>query len=201
MIELKVLQAIRLKGRVTPGDVAGTVDEEPSAIDAVIRSAVDAGYLVEGKTLRVSAEGRARLEALLAEERAGVDHASVSDAYADFRAVNADFKQLIAQWQMKDGQPNAHDDAGYDSAVLTGLAGVHQRVGPLLDRVAADLPRLANYRSKLDVALQRVDAGETAWLTRPIVDSYHTVWFELHEELILAAGLTRADEAKAGHAH
>jgi hypothetical protein len=26
------------------------------------------------------------------------------------------------------------------------------------------------------------------------------VWFELHEELIVAAGLTREDEAKAGHA-
>jgi hypothetical protein len=33
-----------------------------------------------------------------------------------------------------------------------------------------------------------------------IIDSYHTVWFELHEELILATGLTREDEAKAGHA-
>jgi len=26
------------------------------------------------------------------------------------------------------------------------------------------------------------------------------VWFELHEELILMAGLIREDEAKAGHA-
>jgi hypothetical protein len=45
-----------------------------------------------------------------------------------------------------------------------------------------------------------VKSGDTTWLTRPIIDSYHTVWFELHEELILAAGLTREDEAKAGHA-
>jgi hypothetical protein len=37
-------------------------------------------------------------------------------------------------------------------------------------------------------------------LTRPIIDSYHTVWFELHEELIQAAGRSREDEAKAGHA-
>ena len=38
------------------------------------------------------------------------------------------------------------------------------------------------------------------WLVRPLIDSYHTVWFELHEELILAAGLTRESEAKAGDA-
>jgi hypothetical protein len=43
-------------------------------------------------------------------------------------------------------------------------------------------------------------AGDTTWLARPIIDSYHTVWFELHEELIAASGLTREEEARAGHA-
>jgi hypothetical protein len=38
------------------------------------------------------------------------------------------------------------------------------------------------------------------WLSRPLIDSYHTVWFELHEELILAAGLTREAEAESGNA-
>jgi hypothetical protein len=52
----------------------------------------------------------------------------------------------------------------------------------------------------LQQALDKVKAGDTAWLTRPIIDSYHTVWFELHEEFIGAAGLTRAAEAKSGHA-
>ncbi len=33
-----------------------------------------------------------------------------------------------------------------------------------------------------------------------MVDSYHTLWFELHEELIQALGRTRADEAAAGRA-
>jgi hypothetical protein len=39
-----------------------------------------------------------------------------------------------------------------------------------------------------------------AWLTRPMVDSHHTVWFELHEELIGLAGRTRAGEAESGRA-
>jgi hypothetical protein len=53
---------------------------------------------------------------------------------------------------------------------------------------------------KLQTALDNIHAGETMWLARPLIDSYHTVWFELHEELILAAGLTRESEAKSGHA-
>jgi pyruvate,orthophosphate dikinase len=34
----------------------------------------------------------------------------------------------------------------------------------------------------------------------PQVDSYHSVWFELHEDLIRLAGRNRADETAAGRA-
>jgi hypothetical protein len=36
--------------------------------------------------------------------------------------------------------------------------------------------------------------GETEWLTSPRVDSYHTVWMQLHEDLLLALGRDRASE-------
>ena len=78
--------------------------------------------------------------------------------------------------------------------MLTRLDEVHRRVTPLVDAVVAQLPRLAEYAEKLGAALDRVHAGETFWLTRPLIDSYHTVWFELHEELILLAGRTREAE-------
>ena len=39
--------------------------------------------------------------------------------------------------------------------------------------------------------------GETDWLTKPIIDSYHTVWFELHEDLLATLGLERGHEARA----
>jgi hypothetical protein len=65
---------------------------------------------------------------------------------------------------------------------------------------AAQVPRLGRYSAKLRAALDHVHGGQTQWLSRPLIDSYHTVWFELHEELILAAGLTRESEAKSGEA-
>jgi pyruvate,orthophosphate dikinase len=34
----------------------------------------------------------------------------------------------------------------------------------------------------------------------PRVDSYHSIWFELHEDLILLSGRTRAEEVAAGRA-
>jgi hypothetical protein len=59
---------------------------------------------------------------------------------------------------------------------------------------------LSVYAAKLRTALNKVKAGEIAWLTKPLIDSYHTVWFELHEELILAVGLTREEAARSGDA-
>ena len=201
MSELKVLQAARLKGRVSREDIAATVDESPQAVGAAVDIAVESGFLLEGRTIRVSDEGKARLTELLTAERSGVDAAAITAAYSRFRDVNADFKALVSDWQLRDGQPNPHDDADYDAAVLARLEGVHQRVAPIIATVAMQLPRLNAYSAKLESALKKVRAGETTWLTRPIIDSYHTVWFELHEELILAAGLTREQEARAGHAN
>ena len=189
--ELVVLQAVRLKGRVSRDDLAATLDDDVS--DAVNRL-VEAGLLVDGPALRVSPDGRSRLNELLADERSRIDVDALSAAYNEFRSVNSDFKALVTDWQLRHGQPNPHDDADYDAAVLARLDEVHRRVTPLVFAAAAELPRLARYSAKLQTALDRVHAGETMWLSRPLIDSYHTVWFELHEELILAAGLTREAE-------
>lgn len=197
--ELKVLQAMRLKGRVDEATVIATVDEDPATAVSTIADLTDGGLVLAGRTLKISRDGRTRLEELLARERSGIDTAAVAAAYDDFRGVNADFKALVLDWQSKDGQPNTHEDADYDAAVLARLDVVHQRVMPMITAAAAQIPRLAAYSDKLAAALAKIRAGDTMWFTRPIIDSYHTVWFELHEELIQALGLSREDEAKAGH--
>jgi len=196
--ELTVLQAVRLKGRVSPTDLAATLDD--AGTDGTVERLVAAGLLIDGPALRISPSGRDRLTALLAEERAGFDRAAMTAVYDQFRSVNTDFKSLVTDWQLKSGQPNAHDDADYDAAVVGRLNDLHGRVSPIIEAAGAQLPRLNAYSVKLQTALDSVNAGETAWLTKPLIDSYHTVWFELHEELILAVGLTREQAARAGDA-
>jgi hypothetical protein len=198
--ELAVLQAVRLKGRVRPADLAATLGRDPGDIVGRLTAS---GLLLDGAALRLSPSGRTRLEELLAEEREGVDPAAMAAAYDEFRAVNTDFKVLVTDWQLKggaEGAPNTHDDAEYDAAVLARLGGVHARVLPIIEAATARLPRLNAYSTKLRAALDRVKGGDTAWLTRPLIDSYHTVWFELHEELIGAIGMTREEAARSGDA-
>lgn len=201
MTELDVLQAVRLKGRATVDQLTDTTGLPADEVRAVLDQLADAGYVIaKGPLVRISDTGRERLGGLLAAERDGVDADAFAATYAAFRDVNGDFKALITDWQLKDGAPNTHDDAEYDAAVLARLPDIHERVSAVVGEAARHVPRLSRYRTKLDAALERLDAGETSWLAKPIADSYHTVWFELHEELILAAGLTRDAEAKAGHA-
>jgi hypothetical protein len=200
MSELTVLQAVRLKGRVSEAGLAAALGIPLTAVAETIAPLVESGLLVAGKTVKVSPEGRDRLATLLAEERSAIDQAAMASAYDQFRIVNGELKSLVSDWQIRNDEPNTHEDANYDESVLTRLGGVHDKVLPIIAAVTAQIPRLGSYADRLSAAYAKITVGETMWFIRPMIDSYHTVWFELHEELILAAGLTREDEAKAGHA-
>jgi hypothetical protein len=198
MSELTVLQAVRLKGRVAAADLAATLGEDLADVVTTVEQLMQSGLLAKSEVLKISPRGRARLGELLAAERNRADSTALTAAHGDFRAVNAELKALVTDWQVKNGQPNTHEDADYDAAVLARLDRVHRQVVPIIAAAAVHLPRLSRYSAKLQAARDKINAGDTAWLSRPIIDSYHTVWFELHEELILAAGLTREAEAKSG---
>ena len=65
------------------------------------------------------------------------------------------------------------------------LDEVHSAIGPILRRMAVIELRLASYRPRLQEALDKFDEGESNWLASPLMDSYHTVWMQLHQQLIL----------------
>jgi hypothetical protein len=66
-----------------------------------------------------------------------------------------------------------------------------------MQRLAQVSPRLEAYRERLARAAARIGAGDRSYVAKIMADSYHTVWFELHEELISLAGLTREALARA----
>jgi hypothetical protein len=47
------------------------------------------------------------------------------------------------------------------------------------------------YAERYSAALERVDRGERAWVAQPRIDSCHTVWMELHDDLLATLGLKR----------
>jgi pyruvate,orthophosphate dikinase len=101
-----------------------------------------------------------------------------------------------------DGQQvlNDHADAAYDAAVLAELAALHADASAWIGPLVGQLPRLVRYARRLDAAAAAAAAGDGRFIASPRVDSYHGVWFELHEDLIRLAGRTREDEVAAGRA-
>jgi pyruvate,orthophosphate dikinase len=202
MEDLPLLRIIALKGRVGPDQVAASLGVDLAlAVESTARLAASGLVKEVGAGLRITPEGREASAALLAEERAGVDRAQMQAWYSDFCLLNAPAKGLFTRWQQRDGAPNDHADAEYDAVVLRELMDIHVAVVPLLQAIGASAPRIERYAVRLAEAVSRITSGDHVWVTRPIIDSYHTVWFELHEDLISLAGLTRADEAAAGRAH
>jgi hypothetical protein len=74
---------------------------------------------------------------------------------------------------------------------------VHDRGSPVTRSMANSIERFAIHRVRLRDALQRVENGEHDWFTSPRLDSYHTVWMQLHEDLLLALGIERSSEVPA----
>jgi len=195
---IRLLQTLRLKGFATP---AALTDRLGPDAEAWLAEAQAAGLATVAKMgARLTPEGQAAADAAWAADAAALPAGLAERLYAAFDAPNAAFKQLVADWQMRDGAPNDHQDASYDAVILERLDAVLAELRPLLTELAAALPRLRDVAARFDAAAARVRAGERRWLAGPLIDSVHTIWFELHEELIRLSGRTRKAEAARGAA-
>lgn len=200
--ELCLLQTLRLKGRVSLDGLVLTLDCDEGSVEALVNRAVDAGLVAKaGTNFKLTPVGRDRLTELITVERQSLDGGVLEVLYDEFDCYNTELKEIITAWQMKGpGTPNDHSDAAYDAGIVASLVGLHERFAPWLERLAAAAPRLSRYHTRFDNAMTAVERGDHSFIAKPIVDSYHTVWFELHEELIGALGRDRIGEAAAGRA-
>ena len=177
---------------VVRGMTRGAPDDATAAL-------VEQGLaMVKGPITMPTPDGTAAVAALLRLEPGSQEEQDLDKLFDGFLPVNRRLRDVCSAWQTRaDGTPNDHSDAAYDDTVRDRLDEVHSAIGPVLRRMAAVEPRLAGYRPRLQEALDKFDDGESAWLASPLMDSYHTVWMHLHQELILMLGLTRAeDEAR-----
>ena len=203
------LHSLRLKGFADAAAVSSSTGQPEADVAALLDAFVDEGLATKregrlsGYTLTPPGreEHAARLNAEL--EATGAEPA-IHDAYSRFLKINGDLLGICTDWQLREvnGESviNDHTDTAYDRSVMDRLAELHADARAWLDPVAAAVPRLGAYAARLDAALAGVMGGDGRFVASPRVDSYHGIWFELHEELIQLAGRTREDEVAAGRA-
>ena len=196
------LRALLIKGYAQPDQLGHALRAAAGEAQALLEALVADGTAEAGAgSFRLTGAGRVRAAALIAADREawGVEAASAAlDAFLD---LDRRMKAVVTDWQTRGPETlNDHTDAAYDASVLARLAHLHRDVEAWLEPLATALPRLGRYGTRLGAAAAAAAAGNGKYVASPRVDSYHGAWFELHEDLILLAGRTRADEVAAGRA-
>jgi len=200
-----LLTCLRIKGFGKVEVIQEATGSPAGDVEALLARLVEQ-QLAEGTRVgyRLTAAGRSKADQALAQERAAVEQSLIVHAYDGFIPVNDAFKDLVTRWQMRtiDGRQvrNDHSDADYDRTVLAELSGVDHDVSGVIDAIARLVPRVGAYKTRLGRALEKIKANDLRYVTAPDRDSYHTVWFELHQDLIGLSGTTRQKEAAAGRA-
>jgi hypothetical protein len=203
---LLVLHALRLKGVASVESVAGAVGLEGDEVERQLEQLAALGLVVmrDGllKGWQLTPTGRIEHERLLAVELDTTGaRPTVEQSYSRFRSLNPGVLDACSRWQVRERGGhmvrNDHADPAYDEKVLHDLSDALSEARPLSDRLAAELDRFRPYGPALEDALDRAQAGERDYVTKPIIASFHTVWFEMHEDLLVTLGLDRSSEAPA----
>jgi hypothetical protein len=199
-LDLLALHGLAVKKAGGTEAVAAILGVEEAGVAAALEAAVEAGRAAGAKgTFMVAPAGREWLDErypeVFAEFRA---NPAATETYERFERINRKLLELFTDWQMipaagGERVANDHTDADYDAGIVDRLGDQHERAEKVLDSFAELEPRLSVYKDRLDAAYDKVLAGEHDWVSAVRIDSYHTVWFELHEDLLRMLGREREE--------
>jgi len=194
-----VLHHLVIKGFATPGALGMATGVDVDGVEAALRAFERDGWVayLDGRLQgwRPTPLGREVHRGLVVGSLAPVD-ASVRAWYDRFSELNAELKQLCTDWQLratagKPPVPNDHTDPAYDAGVIDRLRALHRQADAECTAVERSFPRAARYRARLSAALAAVEAGDRDRFTKPMHESYHDVWMELHQDLLISLGRER----------
>jgi hypothetical protein len=204
--DLLVLHAVRLRGMADNPAVAQRFGLDRATTDELLGDYQAYGWVTWSGFAGIAGwsltdRGRAENERRLAAELREVPgaEATLRRVHRAFLPLNDRLQRACTDWQIRPapGDPlamNDHRDPAWDGRVLDELAALAGGLSPLVAELAATLDRFRGYDTRFAAALGRARAGEPSWVDRSGADSCHTVWFELHEDLIATLGLRRGAE-------
>lgn len=189
-----VLHAIRVKGIASPAAIADATGLPVEQVEQEL-AILEADELALQRPSRkrpgwvLTEQGRDAHSAQLAAAHDDAQRGEIASHYEGFLAVNAQVKAVSAKWQ------HATDDATrFD--LIDRIEALHGHAAPVLERAGAAAERYGRYGARLGAALEKLE-DDQRYFVSPLVDSYHTVWFECHEDFLLTLGRTRAGEGSA----
>lgn len=194
-----LLHALAIKKHASPEEVAPLAGIALADASATLERAATSGRaaLANGKYL-LTPLARLALESsysrLFEEIR---ENDQFISAYEEFERINVQLKTLITDWQTisvgGERIANDHSSKAHDEAVIDRLGDLHERADRIFGRLSAHHPRLKFYSTRLLSALEKAEDGAVEWVSDAKIESYHTLWFELHEDLLRMVGRQREE--------
>lgn len=191
--DLLVLHAVRLGGFADTPAVADRADLDANAVERSLLNLAYSGFIERmsfGGTggWILSEAGQEHLTVLLAEERQAAGAHPVIDITADrFEDLNTRLVRTLTEWQLQ----SPTERASHRDTVLCELSDLAEALDQLLTDLAAHLPRFARYPRQFTAAVRKARAGEDRWVAGVGRLSCHTVWAELHQDLLSSVGRAR----------
>ena len=169
---------MQLNGLCTPDRAASALATAVHQIEELLDGS--GGFFQETtRGIALSADGGEWLAEQLAAERVAADQVAMAASYERFMELNHAFKELVSTWQLSSIDGHSEEDW---TRLVEGVTAIDRDLLPVLRGMTTHLPRLARYAVRFARALAAMQAGDTSMLTSPLKDSYHTVWFECHED-------------------
>ena len=193
---LLTLHAMRLLGFADTEPVAERFGQDPLGVEGLLIDAGAQGWATRasfagsgGWSLTVA--GRAENERLLAEElNAAGGHPLVTAVHAEFSPVNYDVVAACSQLQLQWISGGHQQNDGIDEQTQLTFTRALTALRALEARLTAVLPRFSGYTKRLEQAVANA-ATDPGWYTATDRDSFHRIWFEVHEDLIATLGIRR----------
>jgi len=200
--ELLVLHGVRVKGMADGAAVASRFGLDHHVVEELLLDYEAQGWVTRVRFAGIggwalTAAGRAENERRLAAElEETTARPEIEAAHGEFLTLNSRFLAAVTNWQIRPERAdplaaNDHTDWRWDERVLDDLRRLDRQVRPVGQQLAAALDRFSGYPERYSAALDKVDRGQHAWVDQPRIDSCHTVWMELHEDLLATLGLER----------
>lgn len=196
--ELAALHHLAVKSLARASSCSCAMGTDEATAEALLRGLAQKGLAGETRIgYRLTDAGHEAVTEDRSRELQGDARERLEQAYQEFEELNDELKQLASEWQVvrigDTSVPNDHTDEQYDAQVVDRLLALHKEFVPVMERIAAAVPRLGSYLRRFGHAAEHIEAGDYDYVTRPDKDAYHTLWFELHEEQLQLLGRQRSE--------
>jgi len=178
---LAVLQYLSMEGIAETEELSAVIDD--GDVRETLEDLEAEGYVEDEGFWYLTDAGEQRLDEVCRERFSADQRAALREIFDRFEALDSEMKNLASDWQT--GEYGAVEMADE-------LAGIQEEVEELFGGLPPEVrSTYSRHTDALAGAIEKLRDGQEEYATGTDVDSYHTVWFRLHDDLLRTLGEDR----------